>query len=102
MRNIRRRSTLWVARLEVRPLWQCHRNIVGAFVSAMVPAQTAFEAEEAFGRPLEVFGFSIVRAEFTADFRRIESRYRRRKELRTMARRARRTGKPQIGTFHAW
>jgi hypothetical protein len=97
---------LWISILEVMPIpgeGYDREEITGAFVKGIVRARSGSEAEEALSAALEEIGFLVVVAEGTQSLRTVcAGGLRLNKEMKQMVQRARRTGKPQFGSFNTW
>jgi hypothetical protein len=74
----------------------------GAFVSAVVPANSAKEAERALELALWHLGWRLVSAESTQEFARRCSDYEVDEDIKQLARVAEQTGTAQFHTFHTW
>jgi hypothetical protein len=97
---------LWISVLEVMPIpgeGYDRDEIPGAFVKGIVRATSGAEAEEALSAALQEIGFLVVVAEETQSLRAVcAGGFRLNKEMKQMVQRARRTGKPQFGSFYTW
>jgi hypothetical protein len=98
----RKTSRLWVGLAEVAPQLESRSTFDGAYTNVAAVVASSSELREKVAREVARLGFDLVDVCDVQRFGQAPAQRRRNPRCRAMARRARMTGRAQIGTFHPW